>query len=497
MTDHAPLLERAFEIEAREAAYRIETIEGEVPSWVRGSYYLNSPGRFQRGEVRYRHWLDGDGFVSTLRFTDKGVDFASRFVKSGKWQAEEEAGKALFRTFGTAFEGDQLVRGIGLASPVNVSIYRFAGHLLAFGEQGLPFSLDPDTLETLGEHTFGRRLNPISPFAAHPNFDPVTGEMLNFGISFSGKRPALNLYRFSAGGDLLQRRRLEIDAPRSVHDFGLSSRYAVFYLSPYVMDMEAFMEVGATLQDALKWRPELGSRLLLAPRDDRQELVEIDLGDRYCLHLISCFEEEGSEGSRSLFVDVLELERPVYDQYSVPQLFTDVRHAHPVRYRVDLASQEVAERTQLDFDHMGDFPVVDPRTAPGDYHRFWYLAISATAQPGRKFFDELVCCDWREGGPTAIFRAPAGCYLCGEPVFLPPSGDGPVDENGGAILCQQFDANTGQGSFLLFDALDVAAGPIATLPLRHPIPLGFHASYYPRPQIEDSAMAFAVEELVA
>ena len=469
MTDHAPLLEKAFEIEAREEAYRIGGIEGEVPSWVRGRYYLNGPGRFHRGKVRYRHWLDGDGLVSTLHFTADGVDFASRFVRSGKLEAEEEAGRALFRTFGTAFQGDQLVRGIGLASPVNVSIYRFAGKLLAFGEQGLPFELDPVTLETLGEHTFGRRLNPVSPFAAHPNFDYATGEMFNFGISFSGKRPALNLYRFSADGELLQRRRLDMDAPRSVHDFGLSPSFAVFYLSPYVLDMEAFMSAGATLESALKWRPELGSRLLLASREDGVAVADLALGDRYCLHLIGCFEEGGC-----LSVDVLELERPVYDQYSVPQLFTDVRHAHAVRYRVDLASGTVVERIVLDFDQMGDFPVVDPRAALRSYHRFWYLAISATEKPGRKFFDELVCCDWREGGPTAIFRAPAGCYLCGEPVFLPEAGS-----EGGALLCQQLDTLTGQGSFLLFDALDVAAGPMATLPLKRPIPFGFHSSYYP------------------
>jgi hypothetical protein len=40
------------------------------------------------------------------------------------------------------------VRDLALASPVNVSVYPVAGRLLAFGEQGLPWELDPVTLET-------------------------------------------------------------------------------------------------------------------------------------------------------------------------------------------------------------------------------------------------------------------------------------------------------------------------------------------------------------
>lgn len=467
--DHAPGLEKAFAFEPQAASYEIERITGEVPAYVRGTYYLNGPGRFRRGDLEYRHWLDGDGLVSALDFSGDGVHFVSRYVQSAKLAAEEEAGRARFRAFGTAFEGDELVRGIGLASPVNVSIYRFAGRLLAFGEQGLPWELDPETLETREEHTFGRRLNPVTPFAAHPNFDPATGEMFNFGISFSNERPALNLYRFDREGEMVYRKRLPMDAPRSVHDFGLSPSYAVFYLSPYVMDMAGFMAEGATLLEALDWKPELGSRLLIASREDGEPVADLEIGDGYCLHLIGCFEKGGQ-----LLVDVLELDRPIYDQYTVPHLFREVRLSRPARYVVDPEAGELVEKQTLDFDHLGDFPVIDPRKTCGDYERFWYLAMSATAEPGRKFFDEVVRCDWGQEAPADLWKAPAGSYLCGEPVFLPDPGS-----EKGAILCQRFDAETGEGSFLLFDAFDLAQGPVAELHLEAPIPFGFHSSYYP------------------
>ncbi len=468
-TDHAPLLERAFALDPVEGSYRIDRIEGRVPDFIRGSYYLNGPARFAFGGRRYRHWLDGDGMVAALHFSAEGVHFANRFVRGTKFRTEEAAGRPVFRAFGTAFADDQLKRGLGLESPVNVSIYRAMGTLLAFGEQGLPWELDPETLETRGEYSFRGALNPISPFSAHPNIDYATGELFNFGISFAAQRPCIHLYRFAPDGELVYRRRLHIDAPRSLHDFGLSPRYAVFYLSPHLLDMNRMLAEGATVLDSLTWEPERGSLLLVADRETGEMVTSVAIGSSYSLHQINCFESDDR-----LLVDVVELDRPVYDQYDVPRLFTEVRRAQPVRFEVDVEAGELVERRTLDFRLMCDFPAVDPRRATLDYRDFWVLAISATERPGRKFFDRVVRLDW-QGGPAEAYQAPAGSYLCGEPVFLPDLGS----ERRGAVICQQFDAERETGAFLIFDAFDLAAGPVATLPLRHPIHLGFHASFEP------------------
>lgn len=487
LPDHAPLLERYFELEVREGHYVVDDIEGRLPDFVQGSYYVNGPARFRRGTQHYGHWLDGDGMVGALHVRSgpggsgrgRVIEWVQRYVRSHKQMAEEAAGRALFRTFGTAFEGDQLVRGIALASPVNVSVYRFGDDLLAFGEQGLPYALDPHTLETHGEHTFGRRLNGISPFSAHPHVDPVSGEMFNFGVSFSARSPLIHFYRFSPQGELLERRRRPLERPVSIHDFALAPRHLVVHAGPYVLDMEALSSgdgvggdgVGgdATLMQALTWRPELGSRLLLVPRTGDGAMQSLDAGQGYCLHLIGCFENEGR-----LVVDLLELTEPVYDQYDVPNLFTEVRTAQAVRYVVDPEAGRVVERQALDDRRMCDFPALDPRRVGTDYDDFWVLALSASDQPGRKFFDQLVRFNWREGGAASVWQAPKYCYLGGEPVMVPD----PASEGGGVILCQHFDAQELRSSILCFDAQDVAAGPLARLRLRYPIPPGFHASFH-------------------
>jgi all-trans-8'-apo-beta-carotenal 15,15'-oxygenase len=466
--DHAPGLEAAFQPDPCEESYDVTAIEGDIPAFVRGTYYLNGPARFRRGDVRYRHWLDGDGMVCALRFDDRGVRFTRRYVRTTKLAVEEAEGRAVFRAFGTAFPGDRLKRGIATESPVNVSVYRFAGRLLAFGEQALPVQLDPDTLATRGPFDFHGRLNEISPFAAHPKFDADSGEMFNFGISFSPTEPCLHLYRFTAAGELVYRSRLPLPYPCAVHDFALSPRYAVFYLSPYLLHFALLRQEGRTTLDALAWEPERGSRLLLVERETGTAVATVPVGNGYCLHLVNAFEDRAG-----LTVDVLEFERPVYDQYRVPDLFASVSEGRPVRYVVDVPWGTLRERREVGYRRAPDFPSVAPTEAGRPYRDFWVLGIAAAGRPGRKFFNQLAHADW--GAPEAldVYQAPRQHYLGGEPVFV---GD-PRREAGGVLLCQVFDAAAGTSAFALFDAAAVARGPVAVLRLRSPIHLGFHAVF--------------------
>ena len=470
MKDFAAGLEQLFDLPCPEASYDLEPEEGVLPSGLRGTWYVNGPARFRRGDLRYRHWLDGDGMVASLRFEDGEARFTNRFVRSTKWREEEEAGHFLYRTFGTSFEGDRLKRGIGLESPVNVSVFPWNGTLLAFGEQGLPWELDPETLETRGEYDFGGRLNAISPLSAHPCFCPRSGEMFNFGISFASRQPCLHLYRFGSDGELVYRRRVAIDLPCSVHDFGLSGRFAIFYLSPYLLDVGQMLQAGRTVSESLRWEPERGSQILVVDRETGQPAGKVALPGRYCLHLINSFDDEDR-----LTVDVVELDRPIYDQYEViPDLFTEVAPGRPVRFEIDTVDWKLVGRRELPYDRAPDFPNHAPERSGAPYRHFWMLGISATGQAGRKFFDELVHLDWDSAEePVKVFRAPEGTFLGCEPVFIQSE----EDPEAGWVLVKGYDPKTQRDTFLLFDAFDVASGPKVRLPLRDPLPPGFHACF--------------------
>lgn len=471
MTDHAPLLEKAFSLNIPEASYSIKKITGELPRFVRGSYYLNGPALFGRGDLRYRHWLDGDGMVCSLRFGDGDVQFTNRFVRTTKFAAEEEAGRSLYRTFGTAFEGDELRHGIALESPSNVSAYTFNGKLLAFGEQGLPWELDPATLETRGEYTFEGRINGITPFSAHPRIDLDTGELFNFGVSFASSSPHIHIFRFGPQGEKIYRKRVAIDVPASMHDFNLSPSYVIIYLTPYLLDMDVLMKENRTIMDALRWTPERGSRLIILSRETGEELARMEVGSNYCLHHINSF-ERGDQ----LVIDMIDLDRPVYDQYQViPDLFTDVPNGRPVRLLVDRKGWKIVERQEIAYDTAPDFPSVDPREKLHAYDDFWLLGISKTGEPGRKFFDQLAHLSWESPQASDVYQAPPHHYLGGEPAFLPD----PEQAGQGVVICQSFDAEHGVSKFLLFDPRAVSAGPVCVLELEQPIPLLFHSSFEP------------------
>lgn len=475
--DWAPGLERAFEAPPLEREHVPCVVQGRVPDFVRGRYYLNGPARFERGGQRYRHWLDGDGCVVSVAFDAAGAHVSARFVRSDKWRDEQAAGQPLYRAFGTAFADDRLLHGVALASPANVSVLPFAGRVLAFGEQGLPWDLDPVSLETRGPYTFDGALNVLAPFSAHPKRDRASGELWNFGVSFARNQPTLNLYRFDAGGQGFKRMRAPLDLPISLHDFALAPRHAVFHLGPYLVDMDRLARPGGTLMQALRWEPERGTRLLVLARDGGQQVALASLGHGYCLHTINAFER--ADGC--LVVDFVELERPVYDQYEVlPDLLTDAPAGHPVRVVLDLERQALVSRTAYGPTTAPDFPAIDPRLAGGAHDDVWLLDMSHARQPGRKFFDELVHVrasrpDWR-----ASWRAPTG-YLGGEPLLIPGPG-----ERQGALLCPLFDAAARRSSLLVFDAFDVAIGPCAQVHFAAPIQLGFHAAF-------DAAHAFGVE----
>jgi all-trans-8'-apo-beta-carotenal 15,15'-oxygenase len=469
-SDYAPGIESAFALQCEEHSYEVEHIEGRIPDFIRGTYYANGPARFSRENFNYRHWLDGDGMVCALSFQSGSVHFANRFVRSMKFMAEQQANRPIFRTFGTRFQGDQLRRGIALASPVNVSVYPYGESLLAFGEHGLPWELDPVSLATRGEYTFGGRLSEVTPFSAHPKFDPGTREMFNFGVAFSAASPSLFLYRFDSHGSPVYRKRLPLPYPCSIHDFSLSPTHASFYVSPYILDM-TLLRNGCTLVDSLRWQPERGTYLWVCARSTAEPLVSLALNSGYCLHHINSFEEKGS-----LRVDVIEYERPIYEQYQViPNLFGDVGPGQPVRLTVDVESGELRDRQTIEYCRAPDFPSLDPREVGQSYRNFWMLGISAAGQRGRKFFDQLVYADWAYDHPRGIYQAPREHYLSGEPIFVPNADRG----GAGALICQIFDSRSVTSSFLVFDPFDVAAGPTARLWLRHPIPPMFHAAFRP------------------
>jgi carotenoid cleavage dioxygenase-like enzyme len=481
-TSASPPLEKVFDSEPVEGELPVTAVDGEIPRGLAGTYFLSGPARFGAGATRYANWLDGDGMVVAATFPGGGEApvVRQRFVQTAKLVAERAEGRALYRTFGTRFEGDRLVHGVTVASPVNLSTWPFAGRLLAFGEQGQPWEIERDTLATRGPATFGGAVTAATPFSGHPKVDPHTGELVTFGVSFAGKAPQLHYFRFGADGALALRARQPLPYPASIHDFALAARHAAFHVAPHLLDLGK-LRAGSTVLEALSWRPELGTRLVVLDRATGATVADLPVGDRYCLHLLNAFERPSTpslqltkEGDRGvLVVDLVELDRPIYEDYHhLPDLFVDSPGGRAVRYEVDLQSGELAARRTGEELGTVDFPTLDRRRATRENPEGWLLQISATTQhpksAERKFFDRLLHVSWESGRILSAWRTPIDTWLAGEPAFA-PGADAP------SLVVPLWDSAANVGALALFDPFAVERGPRATVRLGARAPLGFHS----------------------
>lgn len=94
-----------------------------------------------------------------MRITDcrnGRVRYRNRFVRTRKFELERRAGRFVLPTWPTRAPGGILKNmGHRIRSQAGVTVYCKQGRLYAFDEVGLPYGLDPDTLETLGEQHLG------------------------------------------------------------------------------------------------------------------------------------------------------------------------------------------------------------------------------------------------------------------------------------------------------------------------------------------------------
>lgn len=76
-------------------------IVGELPHGLEGTLYRNGPDpQFPAADPRRSHWFLGDGMIHAFTLRDGKASYRSRWVRTGKWLAENAAGHALGAGFG-------------------------------------------------------------------------------------------------------------------------------------------------------------------------------------------------------------------------------------------------------------------------------------------------------------------------------------------------------------------------------------------------------------
>jgi len=433
------------------------TVVGDMPRDLFGAYYRNGPNP-QFPPIDDHHWFAGDGMIHAFFVEDGKVRYRNRYVRTPKWRSENAAGRALFGTFGNPMTSDPSAVGQD-GGVANTNIVWHAGKLFALEEGHMPTELDPRTLETRGYVEAYR-----DRVTAHPKIDAVTGEMVWFGYSI-GDMPFTNIVSYGVtdkAGQVVRRDNFQAPYSSMVHDFMVTDRHVLFPILPLSGDLQRVMNGGP----AYAWEPEKGAFVGVMARDAGVETIRwFETQACYVFHPMNAWEE----GSK-IFADVME--------YPTAPLFPNAdgsrgarTSARLVRWTFDLAGEtNVIKREPLD-DLAGEFPRFDERRAGLAYRHGWFAA--QTERSSGFTFDAIAQIDLKTG--KRVEHHLANGDATGEPIFVPRSAD--AREGDGWVLSVVYRAEEDRGDFVVFDAADVSAGPIATAKVPRRVPYGFHGNW--------------------
>jgi all-trans-8'-apo-beta-carotenal 15,15'-oxygenase len=436
-------------------------VEGRLPAGLRGTFYRNGPGRFERGGERYQHWFDGDGYAQAWSIGAAGVTHRGRFVETRKFQEESAAGQFLYPAFGTHF-ARRGFRDNDTMNAANTNLLPFAGRLYALWEGGSATEVDPRTLATLGIKTWRDDLKAM-PFSAHPKIEP-DGTLWNFG-AFSGS-DRIALYRIGANGNVLQTGMIEVPQVALLHDFAVSAHHLIFVIPPYdVRD-----DPGLSLAERHVWAGNArGTRVVVVAKDTLTVRRIYELPPRMVFHFGNAWDEAGAARTH---VDLVLHEG---DQLAdIGRVMTGDRvpnrpAAHQaVRIRLDHTGGGVDMLRLLDG---AEFPRVAGGVV-GRRHRNLVL-LSSDAANTSLVLDTVNVVD-ADSGRADRWRFGPG-WRVEEHVLVPrPNATAELDA---WLVGVAQDTAHGTSVMTVFDAARVGAGPVALARLTYRTPHCFHGNF--------------------
>lgn len=437
-------------------------VTGEIPRELNGTFYRNGPNPQFPPRDPNHHWFAGDGMLHAFTFGKGRVGYKNRYVRTPKWELENKAGKALFGTFGNPMTTDSSALGQD-SGVANTNVIWHAGRLLALEEGHQPFEVDPQTLAPCGYVPYAGRAN---RFTAHPKIDPETGELFFFGYGV-GAMPLSAGMAYGVVDKTGKVTRLDtFSAPYAsmVHDFLVTRNHALFPILPLSGSLERAMNG----KPPFGWEPELGSHVGVLARSAGVETIRwFNTDPCYVFHPMNAWEE-----GDKIFADVM--------QYENAPLFPNAdgspgkpSSAKLVRWTFDLADNTNSiKQTPLD-DMAGEFPRFDERRA-GLSYRHGYFAAD-TLDKGKSVFNGIAHFDTRTG-KRVVHTLPEG-DVPGEPIFVPR---GPVAAEGdGWLLALIYRGSEDRSDLVVYDAGDIAKGPIGVAHLPGRVPFGFHGNWRP------------------
>lgn len=499
----------AFRSQLQEFSYEITDIEGTLPEGLYGStLFRNGPSRFERGEQRVHHYLDGDGYLSRIAFASDGrVFFDSRFINTEEYAQEENQEQFSFRTtFGTQKPGGLWVNVFEtyLKNPANTHVLPWGDRLLALYEAGLPYRLNPSTLDTLGPvgvdglpvkgglpgsrwEAALRLASGREAVTAHPRIDPVRDRLAiwDWYVKVQPGRPStlhIDIREYDRNWTLQDSSHYAMPgATVNPHDFALTPSYYVFFENRLAFDVLPFLLGTHSPADCLKPLTGCPTRVHLVPRPGgpqaEQSPIVLDTAEWFSIHqAFACDLPDGgvdvysagwpASGLDGGFLTSWGGYAPNFD--AIAPTFLWQTTIHPQTQLVEHRVVPGAEGYCI------DHPCINPNyeTSAARYLYMTYSNRVGESSPPVGYLKLDI-----QSGEKQVWVGELECFV-EEPVFVPRAGT--VAEDQGLLLGIVYDHRQERSSLVVLDAANMDRGPICRLWLTHHLVHGLHGSWCPR-----------------
>ncbi|MFC7048782.1 carotenoid oxygenase family protein [Emcibacter nanhaiensis] len=452
-------------------------IEGEVPAEMNGAFYRVQPDPQFPPRLGDDIAFNGDGMITQFRIKDGIVSLRQRWAKTDKWKLENEAGHALFGAYRNPLTDDPSVKG-KIRSTANTNAFIFAGKLWAMKEDSPSLLMDPVTLESDTFATWDGAMK-SQTFTAHPKIDPKTGNMVAIGYAASGLcTDDVSYMEISPSGELIREEWFKVPYYCMMHDFGITEDYLVLHIVPSIGSWER-LEQGLP---HFGFDTTLPVYLGIIPRRSGLEQEDIRWFKRdncFGSHVLNAWQE----GTKIHFV-IPESKNNFFP------FFPDV-HGEPFKpmeamtrltdWTVDLASngEEFDAITPLT-ETVSEFPRIDDRFTGQKTRYGWGLEIDMSrpvelkgGSAGGVLMNCLFFKDFETGKEQHWWCGPVSSLQ--EPCFVPRSKDAPEGDGWIVQICNRLEDH--RSDLLIFDALDIEKGPVATARIPIRLRFGLHGNW--------------------
>lgn len=447
-TPSSPFLSGNFAPVSQEHKIEISNIVGEIPVNLQGNFVRNGPNP-QYPPLGQYHWFDGDGMVHEVTINQGKAEYRNRYVRTTGFLAEQESGKAIYTGL-LEPNSDQ-----GLKNVSNTALAWHQSKLLSLWEGGFPYHIALPSLETIGEETFGGKLN--CPFTAHPKVDPMTGEMMFIGYNLV-QPPFLQYGIVNNQGEIAQIVPIELPVGVMMHDFAITANYTIFFNLPYTFRPERI----AQGKPAFAFEAETPSYFGILPRHGRPEDIRwFTANSCYIFHSLNAYEV----GDEIILFACRMAKSNALGMADDPNISPEDNLPFLTQWRFHLSHNTVQETRY--HQTPSEFPRINEQYL-GRPTRYGYTA-SMAAQP-LPLFDGVIKHDL-ETGKTWHYHYGEDRYG-GEVVFAPnPQGQA---EDDGWLITFVYDQSTAKSELVIIPAQNFPQAPVTRLLLPCRVPYGFH-----------------------